>query len=54
MIVVVRGEGVCGENRVPGDEVSVGSFIEQVAGGGEGAALGVSGDEGVGEERISG
>lgn len=43
---------MCSEDRVPGDEVSVGSFVEQAAGGGEGVAFGVGGDEGVGQERV--
>lgn len=47
-------EGVGGEEGVPRDGVSLGHLVEHVASGREGAALGVRGDEVVGEEAIGG
>lgn len=47
-------EGVGGEEGVPRDGVSLGHLVEHVASGREGAALGVRGDEVVGEEVVGG
>lgn len=47
-------QGVGGEEGVPGDGVSVGHSVEQLAGVAEKAAFGVGGDDVVGEEAVGG
>jgi len=51
---VARFVGVGGEDGVPGNKITacVGRCVEQFAGGGEGAAFRVHGDEVVGEEAV--